>query len=114
MAMWGVGLMVAPISGADAGRMDHRQLELALEFLRINSADWRGRAADGLYLLCTIPVYCASAAPRAAASITIGIICLVLGLGLMEIVLDRGQRADWFNAPGYVTLTAAWPRHSSS
>jgi len=29
----------------------------------------------------------------------IGIICLVLALGLGEIVMDRGQRADWFATP---------------
>jgi len=28
-----------------------------------------------------------------------GIILLALGLGLLQIVLDRGQRADWFAAP---------------
>ncbi len=28
-----------------------------------------------------------------------GIIYLALGLGLLQIVLDRGQRADWFAAP---------------
>ena len=28
----------------------------------------------------------------------LGIIYLALGLGLLQIVLDRGQRADWFAA----------------
>ena len=27
----------------------------------------------------------------------LGIIYLVLGLGLLLVMLDRGQRADWFN-----------------
>ena len=34
----------------------------------------------------------------------LGIACLVLGLGLMQIVLDRGQRADWFNSAWVVVL----------
>jgi DHA2 family multidrug resistance protein len=28
----------------------------------------------------------------------LGITYLALGLGLLQIVLDRGQRADWFNS----------------
>jgi DHA2 family multidrug resistance protein len=28
-----------------------------------------------------------------------GIACLVVSLGLGEIVMDRGERADWFSAP---------------
>lgn len=35
----------------------------------------------------------------------VGIACLVLGLGAMQIVLDRGQRADWFAAPWVVWTT---------
>jgi MFS transporter, DHA2 family, multidrug resistance protein len=29
----------------------------------------------------------------------LGIVCLTLGLGLLQIVLDRGQRSGWFSAP---------------
>ena len=36
----------------------------------------------------------------------LGIIYLTLGLGLLQIVLDRGQRADWFNAPWVCYFTA--------
>ena len=35
-----------------------------------------------------------------------GIAFLILGLGSMQIVLDRGQRADWFASPWIVGLTA--------
>jgi DHA2 family multidrug resistance protein len=35
-----------------------------------------------------------------------GIISLVLSLGLLQIVLDRGQRADWFASPWVVYATA--------
>jgi len=34
-----------------------------------------------------------------------GIVYLALGLGLLQIVLDRGQRADWFNSPWVCTFT---------
>ncbi|MGH7917588.1 MAG: DHA2 family efflux MFS transporter permease subunit, partial [Candidatus Binataceae bacterium] len=38
-----------------------------------------------------------------------GIICLAVGLGLLQIVLDRGQRSDWFAATWvcYFTLISA-------
>jgi len=36
----------------------------------------------------------------------LGILCLVVGLGAMQIVLDRGQRADWFAAPWVWYFTA--------
>jgi MFS transporter, DHA2 family, multidrug resistance protein len=36
----------------------------------------------------------------------LGILALVLSLGLLQIVLDRGQRADWFAAPWVVCATA--------
>ena len=35
-----------------------------------------------------------------------GIALLALSLGLLQIVLDRGQRADWFDTP--------WEVHSAS
>ncbi len=54
------------------------------------------------------PRTCVSGARRAGASITSASLCLVLGLGLMEIVaLDRGQRADWFNSAWVWYFTAA-------
>ena len=34
-----------------------------------------------------------------------GIALLALSLGLLQIVLDRGQRADWFNSPWVVCAT---------
>jgi DHA2 family multidrug resistance protein len=36
----------------------------------------------------------------------LGIACLVVGLGLLQIVLDRGQRADWFAAHWVCAFTA--------
>src|SRR6202158_345909 len=36
----------------------------------------------------------------------LGILCLFVTLGLGEIVLDRGERADWFHSPWVVYCTA--------
>jgi MFS transporter, DHA2 family, multidrug resistance protein len=93
MAVWGLGLMVAPIMGPTLGGWitDHLSwrwnfyinvpIGLAA-FVMVSSfvhdpSFLRGRAAGGSvdYL---------------------GIAYLALGLGLLQIVLDRGQRAGWF------------------
>jgi DHA2 family multidrug resistance protein len=37
----------------------------------------------------------------------VGISCLIVGLGLGEIILDRGERADWFASPWVVYCTIA-------
>jgi len=37
----------------------------------------------------------------------LGIFCLVIGLGLGEIILDRGERADWFATPWVVYCSIA-------
>jgi DHA2 family multidrug resistance protein len=49
MALWGMGLMVAPIIGPTLGGLDHRQLELALEFLHQSARGFR-RIRDGFRL----------------------------------------------------------------
>jgi DHA2 family multidrug resistance protein len=36
----------------------------------------------------------------------LGIACLTTGLGLMQLVVDRGQRADWFSTPWVTYATA--------
>jgi hypothetical protein len=36
----------------------------------------------------------------------LGILLLISSLGVLQIVLDRGQRADWFNSPWVVYASA--------
>ena len=94
MAMWGVGLMLAPIMGPTLGG-----------WITVNY-NWRWNfyinvptgtlAALMVYLFVHDPSYLKRAARRTDY---LGIICLTFGLGLLQIVLDRGQRSDWFSAP---------------
>ncbi len=105
MAMWGVGLMVAPIMGPTLGGWITDNWNWRWNFY-INVPIGIARLPDGLRRSCTIPPICANAARAAARSITSASCCLVVGLGLMQIVLDRGQRADWFNSPWVVYATA--------
>ena len=49
-----------------------------------------------VYIFVQDPDYMRKARTTARRVDYFGIACLVVGLGLFQIVLDRGQRADWF------------------
>ena len=50
MAIFGMGVMVGPTLGPDAGRLDHRQLLLALDLLHQPAARAPGRGHDLAYV----------------------------------------------------------------
>jgi len=105
MAMWGVGLMVAPIMGPTLGGWITDNWNWRWNFyinLPIGAA-----ALLMVYTFVHDPVYLQKRRAKGGRVDYIGIICLVLGLGLMEIVLDRGQRADWFSSAWVWYSTAA-------
>jgi DHA2 family multidrug resistance protein len=102
MAIWGMGLMVAPIIGPTLGgwitdnwnwRWNfYINLPVgAIAFLMVSAF-----VHDPAYLRGT---------RRGGRIDYFGILCLVLSLGLIQIVLDRGERADWFNSPWVVWAT---------
>jgi MFS transporter, DHA2 family, multidrug resistance protein len=103
MAVWGVGMMVAPIMGPTVGGWI------------TDAASWRwnfyinvpiGTAAAFMVArFVDDPPYMRQL--RRGRIDFLGILCLVVTLGLGEIVLDRGERADWFQSPWVVYSTAA-------
>ena len=107
MAMWGVGLMVAPIMGPTLGGWI------------TDNWNWRWNfyinlpiGAAALLMVWTFvhdPAFLRQRRAKGGRVDYLGIACLVLGLGMMQIVLDRGQRADWFNAAWvwYFTIASA-------
>ena len=105
MAMWGVGLMVAPIMGPTLGGWITDNWNWRWNFyinLPIGAA-----ALLMVYTFVHDPPFMRQRRAKGGRVDYIGIICLVLGLGLMEIVLDRGQRADWFSSAWVWYFTAA-------
>ena len=95
MALYGVAVVTAPIIGPDARRLDHRQLQLALDLLH-QYPRWH------LY-----PIYLTSndrrrpAAPSAAQRDETAARlhrpgAVALGIGALQLMLDKGQREDWF------------------
>src|SRR5215471_2677061 len=93
MATWGVGLMVAPVIGPTLGGWI------------TDTYSWRWCFYINLpfgviaALMCARflrePAYVAAQRRRPD---WLGIALLVLGLGTLQLVLDRGERADWFDA----------------
>jgi len=103
MAMWGVGLMVAPIMGPTLGGWI------------TDNWNWRWNFYINLpvgtlaFLMVTWfvydPPYLQAHRARGGKVDYLGMILLVASLGLIQIVLDRGQRADWFSSPWVVYAT---------
>jgi DHA2 family multidrug resistance protein len=103
MAVWGLGMMVAPIMGPTVGGW-------------ITDAwSWRWNfyinvpiGSLGMFMVWRFvedPEYMRQ--KRRGKIDFLGIACLFITLGLGEIVLDRGERADWFQTPWVVYCTAA-------
>src|ERR1700722_5619588 len=93
MAGWGIGLMVAPIMGPTVGGYITDNWNWRWNFY-INVPV--GIAAA--FMVSTFvhdPLYLRQLKGKGSAD-WLGIVCLVLALGLGAIVMDRGERADWF------------------
>src|SRR5215469_468694 len=105
MAMWGVGLMVAPVLGPTLGGWI------------TDNWNWRWNfyinlptgilAATMVYSFVHDPPYLHALRAKAARIDYLGIAYLAFGLGLLQIVLDRGQRSDWFTSAWVIVFTAA-------
>jgi len=102
MATWSLGLMVAPVAGPTVGG-----------WITDNwSWRWNFYINVPIGLLATLMVYTFLNDPpylkvqRGGKIDYLGIVCLTTGLGLMQLVADRGQRADWFSTPWVVYATA--------
>ncbi len=103
MATWGVGLMVAPIMGPTLGGWI------------TDNWNWRWNfyinvpiGAIALLMVSTFvhdPPFLRQRRAQLGKVDYLGIVLLTIGLGLMQIVLDRGQRSDWF-ASNWVIYTS--------
>jgi DHA2 family multidrug resistance protein len=107
MALWGVGLMVAPILGPTVGGWITDNWSWRWNFY-IN-------LPIGLVAFAMVsafvhdPPYMRQSRARKGRVDYVGIILLILSLGVLQIVLDRGQRADWFESSWvtYATILSA-------
>ena len=104
MSVWGLGMLTSPMLGPTLGG-----------WITYNWS-WRWNfyinlpigifAAIMVTLFVHDPDHIRKSRAAARRIDYSGIIYLVLGLGLLQIVLDRGQRSDWFAAPWVCVFTA--------
>jgi len=101
MAIFGVGAMFGPIIGP------------ALGGWITDNMTWRWifyiNIPIGIVavIMATFFIYDPSYLKRAKASIDYwGLTLLVVGLGALQIVLDKGQQEDWFNSPFILIFSA--------
>ena len=104
MATWGIGLMAAPVLGPTLGGWITDNWNWRWNFyINLPVGTF---AALMTYWFIEDPPYLRQARNHKAPVDYVAIICLTLGLGLLQIVLDRGQRSDWFSAPWVIYFTA--------
>jgi len=104
MATWGLGIMAAPIIGPTLGGWITDNWSWRWNFY-INIPV----GAIAVVMVSAFvhdPAFMRNRRKVGGRVDYWGIIFLVLGLSSLQIVLDRGQRADWFAAPWVVFLTA--------
>ena len=102
MAIWGMGMMVAPIMGPTIGGWITDTLSWRWNFYINVPIGTLG--AFMVWRFVHDPSYLRQLRKDAPID-WIGIGCLILGLGLFEIVLDRGERADWFHSSWVIYCT---------
>jgi MFS transporter, DHA2 family, multidrug resistance protein len=103
MAIWGMGLMVAPIAGPTLGGWITDNWSWRWNFY-INVPV----GAMALLMVSAFvhdPPFMRERRARGGKVDYAGIALLVLSLGLLQMVLDRGQRSDWFDSPWVIYAT---------
>ena len=99
MAMWAMTVLVAPVAGSAARRLDHRQHLVAVDLLHQHP----GRPDRGGGHLVDLP----QARPGLAQgcrSTTSAWRCSCSGSARMQIMIDKGKELDWFGSTQIVVL----------
>jgi DHA2 family multidrug resistance protein len=96
MAVWGIGLQLAPVAGPTIGGWITDNLNWRWNFY-INVPVGIVAFLMAWTFLKDPPYLSAQRSARKPVDWS-GIFYLAVGLGLLEIVVDRGQRSDWFAA----------------
>lgn len=98
MAIWGIGIMLGPILGPTVGGYITEHLSWRWVFY-IN-------VPIGLINLWMIQRYLRSTRPRVRKRADwLGVVIMAIGIGGLQLVLDRGNQEDWFASNVVLVLT---------
>lgn len=105
MAMWGAGVMVGPVIGPTLGGWLTETLNWRWVFY-IN-------VPVGIIAFLGILAWLPSVPKRQRGFDFIGFALLSIGVGALQLMLDRGEQLDWFAAPEIwvelgITVSAFW------
>jgi DHA2 family multidrug resistance protein len=103
MSVWGLGMLTSPMLGPTLGGWITDNWNWRWNFY--NNLPIGTLAAILVYIFVHDPDFMRKARSMARRIDYIGVAYLVVGLGVLQIVLDRGQRADWFSAPWVCAFT---------
>jgi DHA2 family multidrug resistance protein len=98
MALWGIGIMLGPILGPTLGGFITQHLTWRWVFY-IN-------LPIGMFTLMLIWVLIEQTPLRQQKTDWFGAVLMMVGVGSLQIVLDRGNQENWFNSDMIITLTS--------
>jgi DHA2 family multidrug resistance protein len=101
MAIWGIGVVFAPIIGPLLGGWITDNLSWRWAFYINFPIGLLSLVMTGLFIFD--PKYIKE--QRAGSIDYVGLGFLVVGLGCLQVVLDKGEREDWFSSDFIVRLT---------
>jgi DHA2 family multidrug resistance protein len=91
MAMWGIGVQVGPIIGPIVGGWLTQELSWRWVFY-VN-------VPFGLFAMTGLLLFLKETKLTPVRMDWLGFLALSLGIGALQLLLDRGEIVDWFNAP---------------
>src|SRR5664279_3615867 len=105
MALWGAGIMLGPVLGPTLGGW------------LTDVADWRWvfyiNLPIGILAFFGLSLYLPDTVKRIRRFDLFGFTCLSIGLGAVQLLLDRGQELDWFQSTEVlveagIAISALW------
>jgi DHA2 family multidrug resistance protein len=104
MAIWGLGVMVAPIVGPTVGGWITENYSWRWIFYVNLPFGALALALGSAFLEDSPPAAVSSSREAALRFDGVGLALLVASIGSLQVALDQGQRLDWFESPTITTL----------
>jgi DHA2 family multidrug resistance protein len=104
MAIWGLGVMVAPIVGPTVGGWITENYSWRWIFYVNLPFGALALALGSAFLQDSPPATASSSGAAALRFDGVGLALLVASVGSLQIALDQGERLDWFDSSAITTL----------